>query len=591
MAKHTTRERGLTWTTSPPSEKQLRNDGYTVVQFGDIRNNYIQPTRNVTAKRLTLDNAAATLLRLLDKSPRLAVLSVPANTVGDLRDIYSFLVEPAFHRDIDLLLGVNRDLEDLNSASLVAPDFGYPWTLERLHFIAQRYLQRSPMDGLPPLTPIEEQLLVAMKSAGLTPQVQYGIERFRVDFAFVPERLIVEADGRAWHDAERDAARDAHLETLGWKTIRFSGSEIYRDVDGVVDGTIAALAGQPKVIAFTDVTPAQPKVSLWQRILNWFRRSPVAKPRDPYADLPPVARTIPSWKAKLDVDQRRAVDSMEGVVQVIAPAGSGKTTTMIARVQELLSRGIPANRILCTTFNKATREELQDRLKELSIVGVDVKNFHALGRFILKEEDQLRSDIGTISYAQWRRLAMLAMNNVNGVWLDAPVASEAVSNYKLAEMISPAESAARARTPVQATAAEIYRLYEDHLEEADRHDFDDLIISSVQLLQTNADVRQRWQDKWEAILVDEYQDIEPAQELLIQMIAAPDDSIFAVGDEDQCIYAWRRATVERIVMLDTVYPGLERTVLTTSYRASSIDWCSSMVSSTRPCPHPPRPRH
>ena len=124
----------------------------------------------------------------------------------------------------------------------------------------------------------------------------------------------------------------------------------------------------------------------------------------------------------------------------------------------------------------------------------------------------------------------------------------------------------RATTSTQRTAAAIYTQYEEYLESASRNDFDDLILRAVQLLQRDPDARHRWQERWECVLVDEYQDIEPAQELLIRLVAAPEDSIFAVGDEDQCIYSWRRASVERIVMLDTAYPGLDRVVLGTSYR-------------------------
>ena len=109
---------------NPPSERQLRKAGYTVVQFGDVRANFIRPSRSITAKRVTLDNAAVSLLRLFDDNPRLAVLGVPANTQGDLSDIYSYLVEPAFRRDIDLLLGVDRELADLDGSALVVPTWG-----------------------------------------------------------------------------------------------------------------------------------------------------------------------------------------------------------------------------------------------------------------------------------------------------------------------------------------------------------------------------------------------------------------------------------------------------------------------------------
>lgn len=574
--------RGLIWTTSPPSERDLRRDGFTVTSFREVRTQHIEPTRSTTSKRLSLENAAVSLLRLLDDNPRLAILGVPARTAGDLGDIYSFLVEPSFRRDVTLLLGVDRSLDELDSAQLTAPEMGYPWSLERLVYLAERYLRNERADGLPPLTPIEVRLLSAMRDRSLTPNVQFGIGRYRVDFAFPGHRLAVEADGRAWHDAERDASRDAHLETLGWKTLRFTGSEIFRDAQGATDRIVSALEERADIVVYTELPP-EPRRSWWRLLVDWlFRRNrPEMTDRTPEAR---QGRPVPEWKAHLDHDQRRAVDAHEGVVQVIAPAGSGKTTTVITRVQELLARGVAANRIQCTTFNRTTRAELDDRLKGLGISGVEVRSFHALGRFILDQEGLLRSDIGSATYGQWRRISKQAMDSVDdGVWLDAPVASELVSNYKLGEMWDAATARRRATTPTERTAAAIYTLYEEYLEEASRNDFDDLILRAVQLLQRDPDARRRWQDRWECVLVDEYQDIEPAQELLIRLVAAPEDSIFAVGDEDQCIYSWRRASIERIVMLDTLYPGLDRVVLGTSYRcpATITDAARQLITNNK----------
>ena len=562
-----TTSRSLIWTTRPPSQRDLRKQGYSVVTFRDVRRDHIEPVRRVTAQRVSMDNAAESMLRLLDQNPMLAVLRVPASTAGDMADIYSFLVEPAFRRDVALLLGVDRSLDSIDAETLIQPGFDYPWSFERLKFITERY-QRTPRDdGLPPLTPIEDQLLRAMRSADLTPEVQYGIGKFRVDFAFPAVRLAVEADGRAWHDVDRDASRDARLNKVGWTVVRFPGSLIYRAVDSCVEKITAAIDDRSStVMTYSVLEDDGDRRVWWRRLLDWLmRRNQTPDPLE--EPLEPIQRPVPEWKSQLDGNQRRAVDANEGVVQIIAPAGSGKTTTMIARVQELLSRGVPANRILCTTFNRATKNDLGERLNRLGISGADVKSFHGLGYEILKKEERLRAEVGQISYGQWRYAAKQAMDSLDGgVWFDAPVAAELVSDYKLAKMWDPAQARQKATDPLEETAAEIYRLYEQHLEDSDLNDFDDLVLRSVQLLQGDVDVRGRWQDRWETVLVDEYQDIEPAQELLIQLVSAPEDSIFVVGDEDQCIYSWRRASVERIVMLDTVYPGLERVVLDTSYR-------------------------
>jgi DNA helicase-2/ATP-dependent DNA helicase PcrA len=561
------RRPGLIWTTAPPSRRELRRTGYKVIAFRRLRREFVEPARLASARRTSFRNAAHDLLSILDAEKKVAVLGVPVATLGDIADVYSYLVEPSYRRDTTLLLGVERGFEELDPAALTDPDMAYPWTYERLAFIAERYM-RTQRDKNPPMTPIETRLMDAMRSSGLTPIPQFGIGPYRVDFAFPPNRLVVEADGRAWHDATRDASRDAHLERLGWKVLRFSGSEINRDASGIAVRVTRAVDERKDLVTYSELDEEERRRSWWRRLLDLLlrRRQPdYEETPDPPDEQP---RPAPAWKLQLDPDQLRAVNAHEGVVQIIAPAGSGKTTTMISRVQELLGRGMVAERILCTTFNRATRAELEDLLALSGVDGVLVRNFHALGRMILDEEGLLREDIGTISYSHWRRLAKEAMDSLpdEGVWLDAPVASEVVSNYKLAEMWEPGTARGRANSPLEKTASAIYSLYEQHLEQANRHDFDDLILRAVQLLQRDQAVRRRWQARWECVLVDEYQDIEPAQEMLVLLVAAPEDSIFVVGDEDQCIYSWRRASVERIVMLDGVYPGLERVVLGTSYR-------------------------
>jgi superfamily I DNA/RNA helicase len=99
-------------------------------------------------------------------------------------------------------------------------------------------------------------------------------------------------------------------------------------------------------------------------------------------------------------------------------------------------------------------------------------------------------------------------------------------------------------------------------------DYDDLIFCSLRLLRDEPSVRERWQQRFECLLVDEYQDIEPAQEMLVRILAAPHDQLFCVGDEDQTLYAFRRASVERIIFLEKRYPALHRVALTVNYRCA-----------------------
>jgi DNA helicase II / ATP-dependent DNA helicase PcrA len=558
---------GLIWTTATPSVRALRRDGYLVMPFSQVRRKYIEPARAAGAARRSVENAAQEWLRLLYSNPRVAVLGVPVTRAGDIADVYAYLVEPAYRRDVTLFLVTDAFLYDLPPATLVEPVEGYPWSLERMLYIAERYL-RASHDGLPPLTPIEAALHEAMRAISLMPVPQYGIGTYRVDFAFPDRRLAVEADGRAWHDAQRDAARDEHLHRLGWEVLRLPGSEIHRNPAAAADRVRSALLRRPQELPRTVLPVGEPSRSWWRRLRDrLFPRRP-SRTAVGWDDPPGSRPASRPWDQELDPEQRRAAGAHEGVVQIVAPAGSGKTTTLIARVRELLARGVPSGRILCTTFNRATREELEDRLSQAGVRGVTVRNFHALGRMVLEEEGRLRDHIGSAPYGLWRRLAKEAMDSLpdGGVWLDAPVLSELVSDYKLAKMWDPDTAMDNAATAAERTAAAAYDLYERHLESSSQHDFDDLILRPVELLRRDPSVRTRWQGRWESVLVDEYQDVEPAQELLVRLLAAPEDSMFVVGDEDQCIYSWRRASVERIVMLDILYPGLERVVLGTSYR-------------------------
>jgi DNA helicase-2/ATP-dependent DNA helicase PcrA len=275
----------------------------------------------------------------------------------------------------------------------------------------------------------------------------------------------------------------------------------------------------------------------------------------------------------LDAGQREAVAAHDGVVQVIAPAGSGKTTVLIERVRELLRHGVPAQRILCVTFNAAAAEELRDRLAAAGVTSVQARTFHSTGRWLLKEEGLLRGEPRPRTPAQWRRLVTIAQREAggDGVWLDPADARTRISELKLGQLLTAAEWRRRAPAdPDGQTLAALYSLYEREFERVGCHDFDDHIFLAVRALRSDPGLRARWQGRFDRVLVDEYQDIEPAQELLVQILAAPQDSLFVVGDPDQLLYGWRRASAARMVTLDQTYPGLERCALQTNYRCPPV---------------------
>ncbi len=321
---------------------------------------------------------------------------------------------------------------------------------------------------------------------------------------------------------------------------------------------LAGVAAQP-----CPVTVAMP-VNRWRR---WWWR---------------VSRRVDSEAraSRLDAEQDAAVQAGDGVVQVIAPAGSGKTTVLIERVKELQRRGTAAAQILCMSFNRDAKVEIGERLEKAGVSGVVVRSFHGMGLAILKAEGRLGAGLGAVDDAELGQMitevvaevttdvAQLDEGAVAPKPPDIATARNLISGYKLASMITPAEALRQAvGSGIEAqVAARVFDRYERALAGRDQRDFDDLVAGAVSLLQREAEVRRRWQKQFARVLVDEYQDIEPAQALLVGILAAPEDSLFCVGDEDQCIYAWRRATVQRIIELDQVYPGLERHALVRNYR-------------------------
>lgn len=591
MAERPPHVPGLTWVTEGTRE-QFALDGFHVLPFAQVRQYAEEVPGNA---RATIDNPARVLLQLFEQHRRVAVVDVPTSRNGDLRDLYGLVVEPAWRRDVELLIQADRPIDVVAASEMVEADFGYAWSLERLRYVTARY-QREQRQGLPPMTPIEQRLYDAMRAAGLAPRVQYGVSRFRVDFAFPEVGLAVEADGRAWHDAARDARRDARLGALGWEVTRFSGSEIVRDAARCASSVSAVHQRRQADVLRSPLAEepaaAGPSPSWWSRLRGWlrslFKRSPgIGEHVEAGAGDEVLPETIPPWLEDLDATQRAAVRTHDGVVQVIAPAGSGKTRVLVARVQELRSRGAAANRILCCTFNKDAVQELRGRLKKQGDdEQVETRTFHGIGWKVLDQAGLLREgETRQTAYGEWRHLAREAMQATDGgVWIDAADAQNIISAYKLVDLLTPDQvraALAEKLNPsgLELTAVKLYELHENFLESQDRFDYDDLVYRAVNVLRSDEQARRHWQRRYDHVLVDEFQDIDLAQQRLVQILAAPQDGLFCVGDEDQCIFAWRRATVERVIELDRFYPGLERIALAVNYRCprNVVDSSRSLI--------------
>jgi UvrD/REP helicase N-terminal domain len=149
--------------------------------------------------------------------------------------------------------------------------------------------------------------------------------------------------------------------------------------------------------------------------------------------------SVPPPALALDAEQRQAAQAPDGVVQVIAPAGSGKTAVLIERVRELIRRGVPPERILCTTFNRDARIELLGRLRAAGLHAAAARTFHSVGWWLMREEGLARRrGPRELSFNQWRRLSALVLRD-EGTWIDPGDARAAISAIKLGLMATPSE--------------------------------------------------------------------------------------------------------------------------------------------------------
>ena len=278
----------------------------------------------------------------------------------------------------------------------------------------------------------------------------------------------------------------------------------------------------------------------------------------------------------LNPPQREAVRHVDGPLLVLAGAGSGKTRVITAKIAHLIERGVDPSRIVAITFtNKAAREmreRAQALLKSQGKAGeaakVVVATFHALGLKILRIEAKaagLKPGFSIFDPADLESVvAELIATSDRG---RARSAQWKISAWKNA-LVSPATALEGAKEDDEIIAARAYANYGEALAAYQAVDFDDLIVRVVELLERDADVRARWQAKCAHVLVDEYQDTNPAQYRLLRALVGEGTPFTAVGDDDQAIYGWRGATVDNLASLPRDYPDLKVVKLEQNYRST-----------------------
>ena len=261
----------------------------------------------------------------------------------------------------------------------------------------------------------------------------------------------------------------------------------------------------------------------------------------------------------LNKEQLDAVQTINGPMLILAGAGSGKTKVLTCRIAHLLQQGVRPYRILAITFtNKAAAEmrERVDRMAGAAARDVWLFTFHAfcarLLRYELENLNGYANNFAIYDTSDSKNLIkqVLKEMNLDEKRFPLPAIISHISNAKNA-LLLPDAYAREASGYYEQQVAKIYDAYQKKLQANNAVDFDDLLLLALRLLQENPAVREKYQRKFDYLMVDEYQDTNHAQYLLTKLLAAGHRNICVVGDADQSIYGWRGADIQNILDFET----------------------------------------
>lgn len=269
--------------------------------------------------------------------------------------------------------------------------------------------------------------------------------------------------------------------------------------------------------------------------------------------------------------QERAIKHHKGPMLVLAGPGSGKTLVIIKRTQHLIEQyGIAPNHILVITFTKAAAMEMQDRFERLmgeGRSGVNFGTFHAIFFKILRYAYNY-SVSNIITEEERYRLLRDIIQSMELEIEDEKEFLEGIgSEISLVKGENMDISHYYSMNCSEETFQEIYKEYEKKLRNQNKIDFDDMLLLCYELLLKRADILSLWQQKYQYILIDEFQDINRIQYEIIKMLARPKNNLFIVGDDDQSIYRFRGAKPEIMLSFEEEYKGAKKVVLNKNYRS------------------------
>jgi len=286
----------------------------------------------------------------------------------------------------------------------------------------------------------------------------------------------------------------------------------------------------------------------------------------------------------MNPQQQEGIQAVDGPVLLLAGAGSGKTRVVTHRIAYLIEeRGVSADSILAVTFTNKAAKEMAERVEKIlghsSLARPMLSTFHSFCVRVLRRDiEALRiNNVGlTRSFAIYDETdqqavvkAALKRLAIDDKSLKPRVALGRISWAKN-HMIDPQEYFLASTNPMEEKIAHIFEIYRKELFKANALDFDDLLLETVRLLKSSSEVRERYNRRYQYVMIDEYQDTNRPQYELMKLLAGTHHNVCVVGDEDQSIYSWRGADIKNILEFEKDFPETRTIRLEQNYRSTQM---------------------
>lgn len=288
----------------------------------------------------------------------------------------------------------------------------------------------------------------------------------------------------------------------------------------------------------------------------------------------------------LNKEQREAAMHVHGPLLIIAGAGAGKTKTITHKIVNLIKEGVSPEKILAVTFTNKAAKEMRERIIaeiEKNAKGQNtvpfISTFHSLGVYIIKENARILGLTKYFSILDESEATAIIKEAMKDIGIDPkqydPKRIKNIISKEKGKFVhlknyeeKNSEGSLGGSNYLNKIVAQVWNLYEKKKEKENSLDFDDLLLKATKLLRENDEIRKIYQEKWEHIHIDEYQDTNEVQYLMSKLLSEKHKNITVVGDADQNIYSWRGANLKNILSFEKDYPNAKIILLEQNYRST-----------------------